>query len=214
MKNIQVSDRLKKFIERHIDLIENASQQRDLSILYRYVSDFLGDSDRIDLWHILKELDNGLADCNEWLLYSGIIPSKFLQGDDLPMLRIPPAVQGMHANSVDGCNIGKLVIEYSPRKLRINSSAISSCEIDSIISNRDLHLGLDAFDKLRGVERFEIYKDIWCDYGFDVTFPMLYQVNPNMMFVVSNDSMFGRREDKQPLSKHLSDLGFKNIKIV
>lgn len=83
MKNIKVSNRLKEFIEEHIDLIENTIKYKNLGLMDDCIFTLRNDTDKICFWKILKEF----YDFNEWLNNSKTIPYKFLHVIIYPYFR-------------------------------------------------------------------------------------------------------------------------------
>lgn len=211
MENIKVSNRLKEFIEDNIDLIENTISYKNLDLMDDCIFTLRSDTDKICFWKILKEF----YDFNEWLNNSKTIPYKFFTRNNLSILSIPPIVNTMRLNSLNYCNIDLLVIKYDPSELHVDNAAMNYCKIGTIVSNRDLYLDDFAFNDLRLLEGFEIYKNIIQHKSYEHSpFPILYRINPDVKFIINNDCKYITYTSTQSLSKHLSDCGFKNIKIV
>ena len=80
MKNIKVSNRLKEFIDEHIDLIEDrntsALYKRMRENLYRNMDVKTQNKEAKTFWNLLKQLDEPY----NWLRQADYIPMYFCRG--------------------------------------------------------------------------------------------------------------------------------------
>lgn len=206
MENIQISDRLKEFIETHIDLIEN----EDINTLYRHVLELMDDDDIINLWKVLKKVIEPF----DLLKHLNTIPYMFYAGENIPLIEVPPQINSIRSRSIYNCSINTLTVKSgSAAALFLNNYAFEDCSIRKFIVDRDLYLAGLSFTALEYIKKIEIYKNIY-NVSDNSSFNILYKINPNIEFKVSGQSTYNLLHDMQSLYSHLKECGFKNITVV
>lgn len=204
---MNISNDLKKFISKHIDLIENKDIRLLKSLIQREDIE-----DKYDLYQILKEL-YGYYD---YLCHTTTVEPGIFYREKLHMIKIPPTIDSFYSGGISKCDVGTVYIEQNPRQaLKMFGSPFAESLIHTIVCNRDLEAIGNMFDGTE-VKKFEVYGDIVYvrDYNDKPAFSRLYVKSPNTEFTVSKDSKITAGGDKYLLSQYLSACGFKNIKIV
>lgn len=202
---MNISNDLKKFIEENIELIENY----DLGALYVKAT-HLCEVDKVSLYKILKDV----ADSHIWLQNTSAIPYGFFDNEQIDTIIVPPNIEIIGIYAIDNCGINKIVCEGGTDiALKISGVSFTRTRIKTFIAKRDIHLKSGVY-MMSYMDEFETNNNIIIKG--ESPFGFLYDVNEDIHFIVSKDSMLIYSNGKSPesLAKHLINIGFKNVAVV
>ena len=205
---MNISNDLKEFISKHINLIED----KDLGALRVYLSREIYLP--IDIYQFYDVLGY-LYDYSEWLRHTRVVPYGFITDKKLNTLEIPSNIDSIEGKTLYNSDIDVLRIKDSQRMpIKLSSNFIVDTLVNTFISDRELDLFAGAFSKIESIKTFQINKDVHCSKFAYSPFPDLYKKNPNMHFIVNNDTALVVVRERFSLPEHLHDCGFKNVTVV
>lgn len=205
---MNISNDLNEFISKHINLIED----KDLGALRAYLNkEIFLPTDIYQFYDVLGYL----YDYSEWLRHTNVVPYGFITDKKLNTLEIPSNIDSIEGMILYNSDIDVLRIKDSQSMpIRLYTNFIVDTLVNTFISDRELDLVGGAFSSIKSIKTFQINKDVHCSKFTYSPFHDLYKKNPNMHFIVNNDTALVVVRKRFSLPEHLHDCGFKNVTVV